>query len=133
MKRIISIVVLMLCCLAVVNAQDSAQKPKSQEPAQPAKTETVRIEAAAQQELSELQRQAAEYRVASEAATARYDAAQQKVVTAIYKAMAEAGCSPKVCQIKQSQQEGIYFERVKPVETAAAVAVPGKSAPPAKP
>lgn len=132
MKRVICIVAMVLCGMVVVNAQDAAQKPKSQQAAQPLRIETIHLEAPAQQELAELQRQATEYRVASEAAAARYDAAQQKVVTAIYKAMAEAGCSPKACQIRQSQQEGIYFERTVPAEPAAVV-VPGKPAPPAKP
>jgi len=67
--------------------------------------------AAAQQEIAELQRQAKEAALAAELANARLETAQQRVVTAVIKAMAESGCSTSRCSIGQDKEGHIYFER----------------------
>lgn len=116
----------LLTCVLLVCALTAAFGQQQSTPA--SKPETVRLEAQPQQEIGEAQRVANEARAALEAASARYDAAQQKVVTSIYKAMADAGLKPKEWAIKQDQA-GIYFERIKPVETAAATTPPSQSSP----
>lgn len=104
-KRVLLICALTVCAFTITNAQE--KKPA------PAVPETVRLEGQSQQEVAEAQRLANEARSAAETASARYDAAQQKVVTAIFKAMAESGLKPKEWTVKQDQA-GIYFERLKP-------------------
>lgn len=95
------------------------------------KPETFRLEQQSQQEIADAQRVVNEARAALDAASARYDAAQQKVVAAVFKAMADAGLKPKEWVIKQDQL-GVYFERIKPGETAS-VTAPAKAEPVVKP
>lgn len=122
--------------IRVVTKAEPPKYAHAQEKKETPKPEVVRIEAPAQQQIAELQRLADEANLISEVAKARKETAQQKLTTAIYKAMADAGCPTSQCVVKQSQQDGIYFERVKLAETAAAPAAaasPGKLTLPAKP
>lgn len=82
----------------------------------PSNPETARLPAEAQQEISGAQRTAQEARVAAEAAASRYETAQQRVLSSIYKAMAELKLSPKEWQIRQDQQGNIYFQRLEPAK-----------------
>ncbi|MGH9872475.1 MAG: hypothetical protein ACRD9S_08415 [Pyrinomonadaceae bacterium] len=106
------VLVLSILSLTVAGGQQTKQST-----ATAAKPEIVRLEPQAQLEIAEAQRQANEAKAALEAATAKYDAAQQRVVTLVYKAMAEGKLSPKEWLIKQDQG-GIYMERIQPAETA---------------
>jgi hypothetical protein len=154
MKRMLLIGALVVCAFTIAIAQKkSVIKPftgpvSSSGPIAPgaengavnAPPTIVRLDAQSQQEIAEAQRVANEARATLDAASAHYDAAQQKVITAVFKAMADAGLKPKEWAIKQDQN-GIYFEGVKPVEAAAATSpggktlapVPGKATTAAKP
>lgn len=134
MRRIVLLCVLVACAFTIADAQEKASiKPgpvSNSGPLAPgtesgpvvAPPTVVRLEAQSQQEIAEAQRVASEARATLDSASAHYEAAQQKVFTAVFKAMADAGLKPKEWAIKQDAN-GIYFEHVKP-ESAAAP--PGK-------
>ena len=105
MKHLVLILIALLsqCFVAVGQEQSTAQ----------GKPDIKRFEPQSQPELAEAQRQANEARTAAEAAAARYETAQQRVLTVLYRVMAEMKLSPKEWQVKQDQA-GIYFEKLKP-------------------
>ncbi len=112
MKQFLALIITLLITTTIALGQTKATKQ--------AQSDVQRLEAP---ELAEAQRQAAEARTAAEAAAARAETAQQRVLTVLYRVMAEMKLSPKEWQVRQDQS-GVYLERIKPAESAASVSPP---------
>jgi hypothetical protein len=113
MKTLILLALLFLVPAVMAQQPNAASQGHAPAPAaKPAPQDSVPASPESQQEIAELQRQAGEARAAAEAAAARYDAAQQRVATAIFKAMAELKLSPKEWRVSQDKQGNIVFEKI---------------------
>jgi hypothetical protein len=123
MTKLIAIILL---CSSLTFAQKPATTADVSHPASP---EVIAAPAAAQQEIAELNRQAEEATLAVELAKSRLETVKQRIFSAVYKAMAEVGCSESRCTVKLDKGEVVFERKPDPTPGAPAQAKPPSQTP----